>query len=524
MGKVHLLDCTLRDGGYINNWAFGEYAIKGIIKKLENTGIEMIEVGFMRPCEYNVDQSLFPTIESFKNVITDKKPNVTYVGMIDMGNPVPIESIPINDGTSVDGLRVIFKKSKMKDAYGYCQALKEKGYKVFVNFVNTDQYSDKEWADGIKYFAPIKADGVTIVDTFGTIKRTQFINLVKVADKVLQKGVMLCYHAHNNLQQAFSNAEAMVEMKLKRDIVIDACVFGMGRGAGNLNLELFAEFLNDFYRTKYRIPPMLEIMDEYLSSFYREKFWGYSLPLYVSARWNAHPNYAIYFAEKNDLPVRAFDEIFDGISNEDKIVFDAKKAEKYYQEYLEKYVDDRSVMEQLTNAFADKKILLIAPGSSINQNFDKIKELSNKDDVVVILINFYDARFNADYVFCSNMRRVSKIPEAMRGKMIVTSNVAKTLDAKCVVNFASYTSQRNEIYANGGLMALKVVNKAGVKEIFVAGMDGYSDERVNDYFDKNMKLERFSNAELKNKLICEELDELSKFLTVKFITPTKYSK
>jgi 4-hydroxy 2-oxovalerate aldolase len=85
MGKIHLLDCTLRDGGYINNWAFGEDAIKGVIRKLELTGIEMIEVGFMRKVEYNPDYSLFPTVESFKNVIEDKKKRYIKVTEIPYG-------------------------------------------------------------------------------------------------------------------------------------------------------------------------------------------------------------------------------------------------------------------------------------------------------------------------------------------------------------------------------------------------------------------------------------------------------
>lgn len=522
MGKIHLLDCTLRDGGYINNWAFGEDAIKGVIRKLELTGIEMIEVGFMRKVEYNPDYSLFPTIESFKNVIEDKKKNVLYVGMVDMGNPVPLEEISNYDGTSIDGIRVIFKKSKIDQAFDYCKGVKEKGYKVFVNFVNTDQYSDKEFEEGINKFAPIKADGVTIVDTFGTIKRKQFENMVKVADKTLEKGVMLCYHAHNNLQQAFSNAETMVEMNLDRDVCIDACVFGMGRGAGNLNLELFAEFLNEYYQKNYRIPPMLEIMDEYLTAFYREKFWGYSLPLYLSARWNCHPNYAIYFAEKNDLPVKAFDEILESISAEDKLIFKESVAEKYYKQYLENYVEDNAVIEKLSLKTKGKKALVIAPGSSINDRFNEIEKLCKDENVFVILVNFYDAKFCPDYVFCSNMRRLSKIPESVKEKMIATSNVSKLLDAKYVINFASYTSNKKEIFANGGLMSLRLLNALGVKEVFVAGMDGYTEEHVNDYFDKNMKLEHFSEASLRNKLMGEELNVLKKFLSINFITPTKY--
>ena len=42
MKKTYLLDCTLRDGGYINDWRFGEETIKGVIRLIADTGIEMI--------------------------------------------------------------------------------------------------------------------------------------------------------------------------------------------------------------------------------------------------------------------------------------------------------------------------------------------------------------------------------------------------------------------------------------------------------------------------------------------------
>lgn len=80
-----------------------------------------------------------------------------------------------------------------------------------------------------------------------------------------------------------------------------------------MNLELFAEYMNENYDTKYRIEPMLEIMDEYLNDIYKSKFWGYSLPLYLSASLGCHPNYAIYLAEKDSLTEKSFRELLRGI-------------------------------------------------------------------------------------------------------------------------------------------------------------------------------------------------------------------
>ena len=93
MRNIYLLDCTLRDGGYINDWNFGHESIVSIIEKLGQTGIEMIEIGFIKGDIYNPDKTLFPDTDSFKNVIVNKIDKVQYIGMLDMSDPVPLERI-----------------------------------------------------------------------------------------------------------------------------------------------------------------------------------------------------------------------------------------------------------------------------------------------------------------------------------------------------------------------------------------------------------------------------------------------
>lgn len=97
-----------------------------------------------------------------------------YVGMVDMNAPVAKEKIAPYDGTSIDGIRVIFKKDKIREAYEYCQYVQKQGYFLSVNFVGTDAYSDKEFIDGIELFNSIHPDAVAIVDSFGLIKGSNF--------------------------------------------------------------------------------------------------------------------------------------------------------------------------------------------------------------------------------------------------------------------------------------------------------------------------------------------------------------
>ena len=297
MSKINLLDCTLRDGGYINDWNFGEKAIRSIAKKMVLTGIEYFEVGFVRECDYDRNRSIFNGNDSIKDIIGPKQPHIHYTGMIDMGKPIALENLGERQEDGFDVFRVIFKKDKVDEAYTYIQDLIKLGYEVFAQPVGTDNYTDIEFIELIHRFNSLSIRAFYIVDSFGLIKKRDFLRLLQIADNNLKDDIMLGYHSHNNMQQAMGNASAMTEMNLQRDIIIDACVFGMGRGAGNLNLELFAEYMNENYGKRYRIEPMLEIIDEYLNDIYRKNFWGYSLPLYLSATNSCHPNYAIYFAD-----------------------------------------------------------------------------------------------------------------------------------------------------------------------------------------------------------------------------------
>ena len=144
MKRVNLLDCTLRDGGYVNDWLFGEECIRGTLNKLAQTGIELIEVGFLKGTSYEIDRTLFPNIASFSNIMESKRMNISYVGMLDMSAPVSMECITFRTAESIDGIRVIFKKNKMKEAYNYCRHVKDMGYDLYVNFVSTDQYTDRD--------------------------------------------------------------------------------------------------------------------------------------------------------------------------------------------------------------------------------------------------------------------------------------------------------------------------------------------------------------------------------------------
>ena len=522
MRKVYLLDCTLRDGGYVNDWRFGEETIKGVARLIAGTGIEMIEMGFIKGDLKDKDRSVFPDIESITPMIAPKAPGLIYAGMVDMSDPIPMERITDRTKDSIDAIRVIFKKDKIDLAYKYCKRIKEAGYLLFVNFVGTDLYTDMEFIEGIKRFNGLKPFAMTIVDTFGLIKRKQFLRLCYLADNNMDEGIVLGYHAHNNLQQAFGNAEAMVELNLKRDLCIDACVFGMGRGAGNLNLELFAEYMNENHDTSYRVEPILEIMDRYLNDIYKTRFWGYSLPFYLSASRGCHPNYAIYLEGRDSLTAKGFDELLRSMSPEDKARFSKEKAEEYYRRYLENHIDDSKALERLRELMKDKKILILAPGRSLEANKERILELKDQPGTFTIAVNFLAEDFRPDMIFSSNMRRYERIEGKTDALCVTTSNMKECEKTDIVVNFSSYASKDPEIIDNSGLMLLKLLRELGIRDVSICGMDGYTSYQEDDYYELGLRFRFPEGAKLRNELISAELREISRSMKLDFITPTNY--
>ena len=525
--KIDLMDSTLRDGGYINDWNFGRDAIQGIRVKLAKAGLKYIEIGFIKgniPGNvFSEDRTMYPDIRCIADVIAPKEPDVTYVGMLDMSAPISYDDIVPCDGSSVDALRVIFKKNKMQEGYDCCKYCRDQGYKVFVQPVGTDNYSDKEFIELIEKFNDLEPYAFYIVDSFGLIKRKQFLRLMYLADNNLCRTSKIGYHSHNNLQQAFGNAESAAEMSLSHDLILDACVFGMGRGAGNLNMELFAEYLNENCGAHYRLEPMLEIIDEYLNEIHEHHFWGYSLPFYLSATNNCHPNYALYFSEKGTLTEKSFNELLKSIPKEKKAVYNKADAEEFYKKYMEVYIDDKDTVKQLSLDVSGKKILLLAPGASLNTNKDSISKYIEQNRTLVFAVNFYDKVFKTDYIFSSNMRRYAKLESVPGVKKIITSNIKEAKQYDYTVNFSSYSCKEPDIIDNSGLMALKLLMTLGIKDVAVAGMDGYSINNGTNYFDCELDYDFSKQASKRNKLISDEIKNMSDQINVDFITPSIYS-
>ena len=126
MDKIKVLDCTLRDGGYINDWNFGERVIKQVIAQLIDANVDLIEVGFLRNCEYDKDKTLFNSIEELKRILPEDRKNSKIVAMA-LHNMYDIDKLEENRGV-IDAIRVTFHDYDIEEGLEFCARVKAKGY------------------------------------------------------------------------------------------------------------------------------------------------------------------------------------------------------------------------------------------------------------------------------------------------------------------------------------------------------------------------------------------------------------
>ena len=350
------------------------------------------------------------------------------------------------------------------------------------------------------------------------------MRLLGIVKKHLREEIIVGFHSHNNMQLAFSNAQHLCQNGGNRNLIIDSSIFGMGRGAGNLNTELFVAYLNTAFKKNYKLSPLLEIIDKILVKFHKKNYWGYSLPNYLSALHNAHPNYASFLDDKNTLTVRDMNKIFERMDDDKKLEFDKKYVEKLYSEYMETGEICWKNVCAFKNEIEDKVILLIAPGKSSTDEKEKILNFSRDKEVITISVNHRYAYMKTNYMFISNLRRYRNMDFSNLDNCIVTSNIP-TPSAFLKLNYKELLNDVDSVMDNAGLMLIKFLINLGCKNILLAGFDGYSYETTENYANSDLEI-------VTKNIILDEINEgmntvlkeYAKDASIKFLTSQKHIK
>lgn len=311
--KIKVLDCTIRDGGLINNHDFDVRFVREVYKALSASGVDYMEIG------YKNSRRLFPESEygcwkfcddaDIHKVIDGVESKTKISVMVDVDR-VDIDDIKPASESPVDMIRVASYVKDIDKAIFLINHFADKGYETTVNIMAISRALDNELTECLRQLeGECKAGVVYIVDSFGALYQETTEFLVKKARSIV-KSKEVGMHAHNNQQLAFCNT---IESIIHDANYVDATVYGIGRAAGNCPLELIMGFLKN---PKYNIRPILDLISKEFIPLREKIEWGYIIPYAITGMLDEHPKMAM--ALRQSAKKENYREFYDSIVGDDE--------------------------------------------------------------------------------------------------------------------------------------------------------------------------------------------------------------
>lgn len=527
MKNIRVLDVTLRDGGCVNNFDFGQEYMDSILNSLQKSAVDVIELGYIdehKGSEQGRTQYCNERVIP-KYFLKHKNPNTEYVVMMDYGK-FNVDTLQNRTDDGIDGIRLAFHKKNRKDIIEVGRKIIDKGYKFYIQPMITLRYSDKELLELIEDVNENLKDasGFYMVDSFGEMRGNDVIRLMHLIDKNLIPSMTLGFHSHNNLQLSYANAMSLLSFDTNRSLMLDSSVMGMGKGAGNLNTELLLEHLNLYYGKSYKIQPLLELIDRVIKVIHEEMYWGYSVEYYLSSINHCTPSYASHFYNRHMLSIDQVAELLGMIAEEKKISFDKDYAESLYLAYNErKIVDDEKTIDILKKQMAGRSVILIAPGKNILEKKEEIETTIKNKNVVSISLNNFE--FDTDYV-CITRNEMYENALQKGKKILVSSAIARNAKNEYQIDYKRWIILKNrETFDSSGAIMLNLISSLAPSKIILAGFDGFSADSNENYFDNNLRrpLETSEKKKL-NTFYTDYIADLRKSIKIEFITKSIYGE
>ena len=311
---IKVVDCTLRDGGLVNNFEFTDEFVKDLYRANIKAGIDYMEFG------YKASKDIFSKEEYGKWKFCDEDDIRAIVGnndfdlkisvMTDVGRTDFKNDILKKEDSVIDMVRTATYIHQIPAAIEMIQNAHEKGYDTTVNIMAISKVREEELDNGLEILAECDVDVIYLVDSFGAFYPEQLRRLTDKYMNIAEKhGKKIGIHAHNNQQLAFANT---IEALSNGASLLDATVSGMGRGAGNCYMESLLAFLRN---PKYNLVPIMDFVQKYIrAEMDKGNIWGYNIPYLLTGIMNSHPSSAIRFTkEGRDDYSRFYQELLDNM-------------------------------------------------------------------------------------------------------------------------------------------------------------------------------------------------------------------
>ena len=292
---IKVVDCTLRDGGIVNDFKFDDEFVKDLYKANIAAGVDYMEFGYKASKEiFNVEDFgkwKFCDEESIREIVGDNDTDLKIAVMADVGRTDYKKDIIPKKDSVIDMIRVATYVNTIPAAIEMINDCAELGYEVTINIMAVSTASEKDLDLALDMLGQSKASVIYLVDSYGSLYPEQIREFAKKYLKVAEKyGKSIGIHAHNNQQLAFANT---IESCIMGVSYLDATMSGMGRGAGNCYMELLMGFLRN---PKYSINPVLKFVEKHMLPLKASDIvWGCDVQYMLTGQQNQHPRSAMAF-------------------------------------------------------------------------------------------------------------------------------------------------------------------------------------------------------------------------------------
>ena len=288
--QIKVIDCTVRDGGLMNNHDFSDHFVRETYRALSGAGVDYMEIGYKNSrrlfSEKEFGKWKFCDDDHIRQITEGIESHTKISVMVDVGR-VDLDDVKPKKESPVDMIRVASYVKEIDKAIHLVNHLADKGYETTVNIMAISRALDNELNEAFHQLEEeSKAKVIYIVDSFGALYQETTEFLIKKARGII-KSKEIGMHAHNNQQLAFANT---IEAIIHNANYLDGTVYGLGRAAGNCPLELLIGFLKN---PKFDIRPILDLISKELIPLSKNLEWGYVIPYAITGMLDEHPKAAI---------------------------------------------------------------------------------------------------------------------------------------------------------------------------------------------------------------------------------------
>ena len=506
--KIKLLDCTLRDGGYYNNWFFKKELINEYLKVMGMLKIDYVEIGFRfldkiktkGECAYS-DETFLRTLKIPKNLKIGIMINASdFVGQKNILELA--EKNFINKQKSIISfIRIACHHHEVKEVMPLVNWLKKKGYEICVNIMQIPELSSNEIKNTVNEVKKSKADVLYFADSMGSLDSDKTKKIIKQIKSVWKKSTGI--HTHDNMGKALENSLVAINNSVNW---IDCTVTGMGRGPGNTKTEHLVLELN---RKNNNLINLFNLIKKYFE------------PLKKKYRWGSNPFY--YFAGLNSIhPTFVQEMLSDDLFDNEDIYYNLKYlssvgGKKYSKELItlgKNYYKKTSMGEwEPISVLKNREVLIIGPGESVIKHKLKLLKFIKKNKPIVLILNAINPipiKYVYANVVCHTLRLLSDISKYKKSKKYLiapfssfSKNIKSRISAKKMLNFGlqvknnKFKFEKNRVVLPNSLAityTLGICTSGKCKKIIFAGLDGYNKDNPKkfemDAVLQNYKLEK----------------------------------